>query len=81
MQYDELTEAWRRRERDAPIRIEPTFEDVGLVLGAGTVLAPQDLSKQSGPAEARLLTLLSVAYGRAVTPGVLGHLRRFGRLE
>jgi hypothetical protein len=76
MQYDELIQAWRRRERGSSIRIEPTFEDVGLVLGAGTVLASGDLSKQSGPAEARLLTLLSVAYGRAVTPAVLGHLRR-----
>ena len=51
----------------------------GLVLGAGTVLVPtgslRRLQSLEGQ-EARVLALLSAAYGRAVAPSVLGNIRR-----
>ena len=64
-------------------RIEPvmTFTGQGLILGA-TALVP--MSRHSGKdpkiaiegAEERVLALLSVAYAKTVSPGVLGNLRR-----
>jgi hypothetical protein len=65
--------------RDAPVSSAPRFAPEGLVLGAGTVLlpaeAPRQLRSQKG-CEARLLTLLSAAHGRAVDPTVLGNIER-----
>ena len=59
-----------------------TFTEKGLVLGAGTVLAKANGHCYGRPAvaiddaEERILTLLAVAYGKAVDPTVLGHIRR-----
>ncbi len=57
------------------LRIAPQ----GVVLGAGTVLlsadGPRQLRTTKG-CEARMLALLSAAYGRAVDPAVLGNLDR-----
>jgi hypothetical protein len=58
------------------------FHIPGLVLGAGTVLVPVDgpcrlHSLQGG--QARVLALLSAAYGRAVAPSVLGNIQRAAR--
>jgi hypothetical protein len=50
----------------------------GLVLGAGTVLLPADgrrLKNLQGQ-EARILALLSAAFGDAVSPSVLGNIER-----
>jgi hypothetical protein len=72
--FEELGEAWRRRERGVPIEPELTFQDAGLVLGAGAVLAA---AAEDGRGrviriegdEARILTLLSIAYWlQAVSP-------------
>jgi hypothetical protein len=62
------------------VRIEPamTLTEDGLVLGAGTMLL-----QRSGPAngggDERVLALLTVAYGRRVSPSVLGNIRRAAR--
>jgi hypothetical protein len=74
-----LEEAWRAHLSRVPIGNEPTFTPDGLVLGAGTVLVePQvgRLLKSVKGQEARVLALLSVAYGRAVAPAVLDSIER-----
>jgi hypothetical protein len=78
---DDHQEAWRQRERDLPVEPELTFQDVGLVLGAGTVLAPATEvgGKRSvclDDAEPRLAVLLAAAYGRDAGQGALRHIRR-----
>ena len=68
----------------APAPIEPIgtvlrIAPEGVVLGAGTVLLPADGPRQlraTKGCEARLLTLLSAAYDRAVGPAVLGNIER-----
>jgi hypothetical protein len=54
------------------------FGREGLVLGAGTVLAPAigDGDLQIDGQEDRLQALLSAAYGRAPPAGAVGHVRR-----
>lgn len=74
-----LREAWHARERDVPISAELNFTRDGLVLGAGTVIVSADgprLLKSLDGEEARVLALLSAAYGKAVPPSVLGNIRR-----
>jgi hypothetical protein len=78
---EELNKAWLARTADVPIEPAMSFQRDGLVLGAGTVLAPIDQDNCGRSIcidgdETRLLTLLSAAYGRAVGGEVLGHLRR-----
>ncbi len=72
----------RAFERYAPISSVLRIAPEGLVLGAGTVLLPADaprrLQSPKGCA-ARLLTLLSAAYGRAVPAAVLGNIERAAR--
>lgn len=59
-----------------------TFAEEGLVLGAGTVLAKASgdrcgrLAVAIDNAAERILALLAVAYGEAVDPTVLDHIRR-----
>jgi hypothetical protein len=69
----------RAFERYAPISSALRFAPEGLVLGAGTVLlradGPRRLRSPKG-CEARLLALLSAAYGRAVDLAVLGNIER-----
>lgn len=68
----------------APAPIEPIstvlrIASGGLVLGAGTVLVPAEGPRQlrtTKGCEARVLALLSAAYGRAVEPTVLGNIDR-----
>jgi hypothetical protein len=72
----------RAFERYAPISSVLRIAPEGLVLGAGTVLLPTDAPRRlRSPkgCEARLLTLLSAAYGRAVPPAVLGNIERAAR--
>jgi len=57
------------------LRITPD----GLVLGAGTLLLPAHGPRQlrtTKGCEARVLALLSAAYGRAIGPAVLGNIDR-----
>jgi len=76
---DQLRAKWRARDHAVPIMTVPHFVPQGLVLGAGTVLLAADassrLTRMDGQ-EARLLALLSAAYGKAVAPSVLGNIRR-----
>lgn len=74
-----LREAWHARERAFPIHSVLHLAPEGLVLGAGTVLVPtmaaRRLTSLDGQ-EARVLALLSAAYGKAVAPAVLGNIAR-----
>lgn len=75
----EMRDAWHARERAVPISPVLNLTPEGLVLGAGTVLVAAEgerrlRSVQGG--QARVLALLSAAYGRAVRPSVLGNIER-----
>jgi hypothetical protein len=76
---EQLRAAWHARERAVPINPVLNLAPEGLVLGAGTVLLPAEarrrLTSLRGQ-EARVLALLSAAYGRAVAPSVLGNIER-----
>jgi hypothetical protein len=75
----QLHKAWRDRERTFPISSHPYFGPDGLALGAGTVLVATEAGRQLRNLhgqEARVLALLSAAYGRAITPSVLGNIER-----
>jgi len=76
---EQLRDAWRTVARNVPIQSVPHFTPEGLVFGAGTVLLPVDgrrrLRKLNGQ-EARILALLSAAYGKAISPAVLGNIER-----
>ncbi len=72
-----LDEAWRARSAEQPIEVSPTFCGDGLMLGAGTLLA--GIERETGVFgcdDARLLTLLSVGYGRPIASDALRHIRR-----
>jgi hypothetical protein len=75
----QLRDGWHARECAIPISPIPRFTHEGLVLGAGTVLiaagGPRRQSSLEGQ-EARVLALLSAAYGRPVAPCVLGNVKR-----
>jgi hypothetical protein len=79
MPHRRLRDEWHARLRAVPIYPIMTFAPDGLVLGAGTVLVPasgsRQLQKLRGQ-EARLLALLSAAYGKALAPSVLGNIER-----
>ena len=69
----------RAFQRYAPISSVLGISPEGLVLGARTVLLPADAPRQlrsTNGYEARLLTLLSAAYDRAVDPAVLDNIER-----
>ncbi len=77
-QIEELQKQWRDKFRFRGLHASMSLEEDGLVLGAKTVLAKRDhdgaLALEG--AEAQLLTLLAVAYGRPVDAAVLGKIRR-----
>jgi hypothetical protein len=78
----QLHNAWRLRERHFPISPHPYFTSNGLTLGAGTVLVAAEAErrlKSTHSQEARVLALLSAAYGRAIAPSVLGNIERAAR--
>ena len=79
MLEEQLREAWQTRARNVPIQSVLHFTPESLVFGAGTVLVPADgkrrLQKLRGR-EAQILALLSAAYGKAVSPTVLGNIER-----
>jgi hypothetical protein len=79
MLHERLRNAWRARERAIAISPVLTLAPQGLVLGAGTILVQADSLRRMQSLdgqEARVLALLSAAYGRAVAPSVLGNIRR-----
>lgn len=81
MSADALRKAWAERARSSPLTFFMTFTDEGLVFGAGTVLAKRrpDRALALDGEEERILALLAVAYGRSVSPQVIGNIRRATR--
>lgn len=79
MREKQLRDAWQRQARNVPIQSVLHFTHEGLVLGAGTILVPAEgnrrLKKLRGR-ESRLLALLSAAYGKPISPAVLGNIER-----
>ena len=78
MLAERLEKAWRDRKASVPINAVIKFTEEGLVLGAGTVLAPVIGSKRAvliDDLDARLLTLLSAAHLEPIRPEAIGHLR------
>ena len=79
MLEERLRDAWYAQERAVSISPVMKFTHDGLVLGAGTVLVGRDgarrLQSLKGH-EAKLLALLSAAYGKAVAPAALGNIER-----
>jgi hypothetical protein len=79
MLHERLRNAWFARERAVVISPVLMLAPQGLVLGAGTVLVSADGSRRLqnlAGQEARVLALLSTAYGGAVAPSVLGNIER-----
>src|SRR5579862_1156168 len=79
MLHERLRNAWHAREQATVISPMLTLAPEGLVLGAGTVLVRADSARRLQSLdgqEARVLALLSAAYGRAVAPSVLGNIKR-----
>jgi hypothetical protein len=79
MLADRLGKAWRAHRGETSIDPVMRFSDQGLVLGAGTVLAPargpsRDISID--PLEPRLQALLAAAHLRRPAAGALAHLRK-----
>lgn len=79
MLEEQLRDAWQKQARNVPIQSVLHFTPEGLALGAGTILIPADgnrrLKKLKGQ-EARILALLSSAYGKTISPAVLGNIER-----
>jgi hypothetical protein len=77
--HERLWRAWSVQKRSVPISPAMYFSPDGLALGAGTILLPavglRRLADLQGE-EARLLTLLAATYGKAISPSVLGYIKR-----
>jgi len=79
---DRLRKGWETRVRTTSIEPTPSITEAGLVLGAGTVLARRITDRQGRPAlaidgnEERIAALLAVAYGSAIAPETISHIRR-----
>jgi hypothetical protein len=77
--HEQLRNAWHARKRLVPISPVLNLTSEGLLLGAGTVVVPANgprrLQGLRGQ-EARVLALLSAAYGKAVAPSVVGNITR-----
>lgn len=85
MLADRLQRRWRETARFLPVHPSMSLEPDGLVLGSGTILARAERDRfgkrrlRVDSAETRLLALLSIAYGRVVSPSVLDHIRKASR--
>ena len=77
-EIEHLQKQWRNSARFRGLHASMTLKKDGLVLGANTVLAKRnhDGTLAIDGEEEKLLTMLSVAYGRPVGALVLGSLRR-----
>jgi hypothetical protein len=81
MLAEQLDKQWRARKAAVPIDAMMTFAPEGLVLGAGTVLAPAEPGGERQTIrldgrEARLVALLCAAHLRPVATGALKHIRK-----
>src|ERR1700693_2123475 len=81
MSADALRRGWAERVRSSPLMPFITLTEEGLILGAGTVLAKRHPDRRLAldGEEERLLALLAIAYGRPVSPSVIGNIRRATR--
>jgi hypothetical protein len=77
-EIEDLEKLWHRQVHLRQFHESPTLENGELMLGATTLLAKGGCSSalDTQNEEARLVTLLSVAYGRTVELTALGALRR-----
>ncbi len=77
-EIERLKKRWQDGARFRPVHASMCLEKEGLMLGAKTVLAKRrgDGALALDGEEARLLTLLAVAYGRPVDAGIIGKIRR-----
>jgi hypothetical protein len=81
---DAFERDWRDRRVGSPLHREMTFTQAGLALGRATILA--EFEKKGRAAgrlafdgnEARLLSLLTAAYGEPLAGGVIENIRRAG---
>jgi hypothetical protein len=81
---DSIRAAWREQGQFQRRYGSPTLDEAGLVLGASTVLAKRMngvLDLDSDNAQARILALLSAAYGSVIAVRVLGHIERAAKAE
>lgn len=79
MLEEQLRQEWLAQRHATPISAALRFAPDGLVLGAGTVIVAAEFKRRLNDqpsGQARVLALLSAAYGRAVAPKVLGHIER-----
>jgi hypothetical protein len=77
--HEKLHDAWRAREHAVPVSPAMHFASEGLILGAGTVVVAAEGSRRLRSLqgqEARVLALLSAAYGKAIAPSVIGNITR-----
>ncbi len=72
----DLQKRWQNEARFRGLRAGMSLEREGVVLGADTVLAKRLSDGSLESDDARILTLLSVAYGNPVDPSVVGAVRR-----
>ncbi len=72
----QLQKRWQDEGRYCRLRAGMSLEPEGVVLGAQTVLAKRLHDGSLEGEDARILTLLSVAYGNPVDPSVVGAIRR-----
>jgi hypothetical protein len=77
--HESLWRAWSVQKRAVPTVPSLYLSPDGLALGAGTILlpavGPRCLANLRGE-EARLLALLSATYDEAISPSVLGNIKR-----
>jgi len=80
-QIEDLQKRWQESVRFRGLHAAMSLEKDALVLGAGTVLARRDHDGALAldGEDAKLLTLLSVAYGQPVSASVLGTVRKASR--
>ena len=80
-----LTKSWEKIGRYEPVSVHLTFHKNGLLLGAGTVIAPSGRDDWGRPVlkidgnEERILALLSVAHDQPIMPRILNNLRSASR--
>ena len=71
-----IQKRWHDEVRFRGLRAGMSLEPEGVVLGAQTVLAKRLHDGSLEGEDARILTLLSVAYGNPIDPSVIGAVRR-----
>ena len=81
---DSIRTEWREHGQFQRRYASLTLDAAGLMLGAGTVLAKRvsgTLDIDDAQSQARILALLTAAYGPAIELGVLGHIERAVKAE